>query len=339
MTASEEAPVPDPEPDPDILEELEFWGGGDDADDVAVDLPEAEQAEPSAGTDAKGAIVLVGTPIGNLGDLSPRAVQSLGQADVIYCEDTRHSRRLLTYAGITGASLRSLHEHNEHQRIDEVLAAVGSGKTVAIVSDAGMPGISDPGGRVVEAAARAGLTVTVIPGPSAALVALVASGLPAERFVFEGFLPRAGKERRERVAAVADEQRTTVLFEAPGRVAGTLGDLAEACGGARPVVVARELTKVHEEIWRGSLADAVVWAQARIRGEVVLVLGGAPEQGEPPVSDRVLEAAIAERLAAGERTRGAVDDVAELFGVSRRRVYHLALVSREAAATSSEPSD
>ncbi len=340
MTASEAVPAPgqgsDPELDPDILEELEFWGGGSETDDVASDRPETEQVDevesPSA-TGAKGAIVLVGTPIGNLGDLSPRAVQSLEQADVIYCEDTRHSRRLLTHAGISGASLRSLHEHNEHQRIDEVLAAVVNGKTVAIVSDAGMPGISDPGSRVVEAAARAGLTVTVIPGPSAGLAALVASGLPTQRFVFEGFLPRSGSERRQRLAVVADEQRTTVLFEAPGRVAATLGDLAEACGGARPVVVARELTKVHEEIWRGSLAEAVVWARARIRGEVVLVLGGAPEHAEPPVSDGVLEAAIAERLEAGERTRGVVDDVAELFGVSRRRVYHLALASREASPT------
>jgi 16S rRNA (cytidine1402-2'-O)-methyltransferase len=349
MTAPEDPPGSEPELDPgldpDILEELEFWGGGSDADDVAADDLEAawaeppERAEPGAGTDAKGAIVLVATPIGNLGDLSPRAIQSLEQADVIFCEDTRHSRRLLTHAGITGASLRSLHEHNEHQRIDEVLAAVENGKTVAVVSDAGMPGISDPGSRVVEAASRAGLTVTVIPGPSAALAALVVSGLPTERFVFEGFLPRAGKERRERLAAVGDEPRTTVLFEAPGRVAGTLGDLAEVCGGDRPVVVARELTKVHEEIWRGSLADGVVWAQARIRGEVVLVLGGAPEHTEPPVSDGVLQAAIAERLAAGERTRGAVDDVAELFGVSRRRVYHLALASREASPTPPEPSE
>ncbi len=311
-------------PDPDILEELESWGGHDGSP--------GGRPETDGPTGQPGALVVVGTPIGNLGDLSPRAVRALGAADVIYCEDTRHSRKLLTHAGIVGTSLRSLHEHNEHDRVEEVLGAVREGRTVAIVSDAGMPVISDPGWLVVAAAARDGLTVTVVPGPSAALTALVASGLPTDRFVFEGFLPRAGKQRRQRLAAIAGEVRTTVLFEAPGRTAATLRDLAEVCGGERPVAVARELTKLHEEIWRGSLADGAMWASSgQVRGEVVLVLGGAEDPVAAAVSDEVLTAALSERLASGERTRGVVDEVAKQFGVARRRVYELALGARDRA--------
>ena len=180
--------------------------------------------------------MLVGTPIGNLGDLSPRAVEALRTADVVYCEDTRHTRKLLTHAGLTGASLRSLHEHNEGDRIGEVLRLVERGGTAAVVSDAGMPGISDPGGRLVAAAAEAGLRVTVVPGPSAVLGALVVSGLATDRFCFEGFLPRSGRDRKERIGKLAAETRTTVLFEAPGRVAATVRDLAEAGGPDRRVV-------------------------------------------------------------------------------------------------------
>jgi 16S rRNA (cytidine1402-2'-O)-methyltransferase len=342
----------DPELDPDILEELEFWIGPDQDHESAGEAgsehpPDEASPAPTAGTGAgtgtgpgagtgagagpgAGAVVLVATPIGNLGDLSPRAVQALQDADVIYCEDTRHSRKLLTHAGITGVSLRSLHEHNEDDRIAEVLRAVGEGRTAAIVSDAGMPGISDPGSRVVAAAAQAGLTVTVIPGPSAVLAALVCSGLPTDRFCFEGFLPRSGRDRRERLESLALEPRTSVLFEAPGRVAATLCDLAEACGDGRQAAIARELTKVHEEVWRGSLAEAASWAGAQpIRGEVVLVLSGAPETEVSTVSDEVLTAALVERLALGERTRGVVDDIAEAFGVPRRRVYHLALAVKD----------
>jgi 16S rRNA (cytidine1402-2'-O)-methyltransferase len=325
--------------DPDILEELEFWGGTEDEPGAAGGVVgpgdgggaaegDGSPTDPSVGR-AAGTLVLVGTPIGNLGDLSPRAVEVLRTADAVYCEDTRHSRKLLTHAGITGASLRSLHEHNEDDRIAEVLAAVGAGRTVAVISDAGMPGISDPGSRLVGAAARAGLTVTVVPGPSAVLTALVASGLATDRFVFEGFLPRSGRHRRERMAAVVAETRTTVLFEAPGRVVATLTELAASGGEDREVAVARELTKLHEEIWRGPLGAAVAWAEVRpLRGEVVLVLAGAPAAEEPVVADEVLAAAVAERLAAGERTRGAVDEIAATFGVPRRRVYDLALAAQ-----------
>ena len=316
--------------DPDVLEELEAWSGPEDDEDDEVGEDEAvgEPDEADRVLPAGGALVLVGTPIGNLGDLSPRAVRALTDADVVYCEDTRHSRKLLTHSGIVGASLRSLHEHNEDDRIDEVVAAVAGGATVVLVSDAGMPGVSDPGSRLVAAVAAAGLTVSVVPGPSAVLAALVTSGLPTDRFCFEGFLPRSGRERRERLASVAAEPRTTVLFEAPGRVAATLRDLAAACGAERPVAVARELTKLHEELWRGPAGEATAWATATpVRGEVVLVVGGAPEV-EAVVADDALLEALGSRLAAGERTRGAVDAVAAEFGVGRRRVYDLALSGR-----------
>jgi 16S rRNA (cytidine1402-2'-O)-methyltransferase len=321
----------EPELDPEVLEELEFWSGpdddeDDDPDEDAVPDPDGGGATPVG---RSGSVVLVGTPIGNLGDLSPRAVATLRTADVIYCEDTRHSRKLLSHAGISGVPLRSLHEHNEDDRVAEVLRTVGEGRTVAVVSDAGMPGISDPGSRVVAAAAEAGLTVTAVPGPSAVLAALVSSGLATDRFCFEGFLPRSGKDRGERLRALVDEPRTAVLFEAPGRVAATLGDLAEVCGATRPVAIARELTKLHEEIWRGPLAEAATWTRGHtLRGEVVLVLAGAPPTEAEPVGDAELTAALEEGLARGERTRGLVDDVAGLFGVPRRRVYELALAVR-----------
>lgn len=301
------------DPDPDDADDLTFAEGDDPAPELLAKLGSA------------GALVVVGTPIGNLGDLSPRAVTALSSADVIYCEDTRHSRKLISHAGITGVPLRSLHQHNEADRVDEVVVAVASGRSVALVSDAGMPAVSDPGARVVAAVAAAGLTVTVVPGPSAVLAALVASGLATDRFCFEGFLPRSGRDRTERLAVVAAEPRTTVLFEAPGRVAATLGHLVAVCGGERPVAVARELTKLHEEVWRGTLTDAADWASGGVRGEVVLVLAGAPTVAEVEIGDDELAQALTERLEAGARTRGAVDDVAAAYGVARRQVYELAL--------------
>jgi 16S rRNA (cytidine1402-2'-O)-methyltransferase len=334
--------------DPDILEELKGWaddpdnGDGDDADagdDEGHDAEGDDAADGelgASGGEGGGALVLVATPIGNLGDLSPRAVEVLSTADVIYCEDTRHSRKLLTHAGITGVRLRSLHQHNEDDRIDEVIGSVAAGRTVAMVSDAGTPGISDPGTRVVAATAAAGLTISVIPGPSAGLAALVTSGLPTDRFCFEGFLPRSGKERRHRLAALAGEVRTTVLFEAPGRLAATLADLAREVGDQRPVAVARELTKLHEQIWRGTAAEAATWAASPpVRGEVVIVVAGAAEAPEVRVEDGPLREALELRLARGERTRGAVDAVAEEFGVARRRVYDLALGVRNGTAAPS----
>ena len=272
-----------------------------------------------------GALVVVGTPIGNLGDLSPRAVEALRTADVIACEDTRRTRALLTAAGIPGAGrLIAVHDRNEAAQIRPLLDRLAAGQRVAVVTDAGMPGISDPGERLVAAAADAGFVVEVVPGPSAALAALVASGLPAARFCFEGFLPRKGGARARRLAELRSEQRTTVLFESPHRVAATIGDLAQAVGGERRVAIARELTKKFEEVWRGTLAEAVDHvAEAEPRGEYVLVVGGAPEPEAATEAD--VEAALRLRLAAGLATRDAVAEVAAELGVPKRQVYEMAL--------------
>lgn len=288
------------------------------------------------GTPAPGGLVLVATPIGNLGDLSPRAVDTLAGADVVCCEDTRRTRTLLTAAGVPAKGrLVSLHEHNEAARTSQVLEWVRAGRTVAVVTDAGTPAVSDPGARLVAAAAEADLPVTVVPGPSAVLAALVVSGLPTERFCVEGFLPRKGAERRRRVAALAAEERTAVLLEAPGRLAATLAELAEALG-ERPVAVTRELTKVHEEVVRGTLPEVAAelarrQAQGPVRGEAVVVLGGAPPA--PAAGDEAVAAAVAEHLAAGAGAREAADAVAAELGVARRRAYQAALDQRAAKGT------
>ena len=201
-------------------------------------------------------LVLVATPIGNLEDLSPRAVRVLGAADVVVCEDTRRTGRLLQAAGVSARRLLAVHEHNEAQQVPAVVELLRTGSVVAVVTDAGMPGVSDPGERLVRAAVDAGIEVQVVPGPSAAVSAVVVSGLPADRWVFEGFLPRSGSGRTERLAALSGERRTVVLYEAPHRVARTLGDLVGACGGERRVALCRELTKLHEEVWRGTLSAA-----------------------------------------------------------------------------------
>ncbi|MCU1352202.1 MAG: hypothetical protein JWM05_1411 [Acidimicrobiales bacterium] len=270
-----------------------------------------------------GALVLVGTPIGNLGDLSPRAVEALASADLVCCEDTRRTGRLLQHAGVRAAALLTVNDHTEVAAIGEVLRRLALGERVVVVSDAGMPGISDPGERLVRAALAADHVVEVVPGPSAAISALVASGLPAGRFAFEGFLPRKGSGRTERLAAVAGERRTVVLYEAPHRLARTLADLAEACGGDRRVVVARELTKLHEETWRGTLAEAAArTTEVAPRGEYVLVLdaAAAPEAA----TDEAVVAALAAARDAGRSTRDAVAEVAASLGVPKRHVYGLA---------------
>ncbi|MCU1461280.1 MAG: rRNA ((1402)-2-O)-methyltransferase, partial [Acidimicrobiales bacterium] len=243
--------------------------------------------------DGGGRLVLVATPIGNLGDLAPRAVDALATADVIACEDTRRTRALLTHAGVkAGNRLLAVHDHNEAAQVRTVLARLDAGDTVVVVTDAGTPGVSDPGERLVAAAAAAGHDVTTVPGPSAAVAALVVSGLPAGRFCFEGFLPRSGSGRSERLAAVGGERRTTVLYEAPHRVRKTVDDLVAACGPYRRVAICRELTKAFEEVWRGSLAAAATHlAESEPRGEFVLVLDGAPEP--EPASDDDIVAALA----------------------------------------------
>jgi 16S rRNA (cytidine1402-2'-O)-methyltransferase len=268
--------------------------------------------------------VLVATPIGNLGDLSPRAVEALRTADLLCCEDTRRTGRLLQHAGIERPPLIVVNDHTEARAIGRVLTVLDRGQRVAVVSDAGMPGVSDPGERLVRAAVEAGHVVEVVPGPSAALSALVASGLPSGRFVFEGFLPRKGSTRSERLSSLAGEPRTIVVYEAPHRVARTLTDMAAAWGPDRRVAVARELTKLHEEVWRGTLAEAAAWATEREPpGEIVLVVDGAPPP--PPAGDDDLVAALRERIAAGSSPRDAASAVAGRFGVPKRRAYDLAV--------------
>jgi len=270
-------------------------------------------------------LTLVATPIGNLGDLAPRAVEALRAADVIACEDTRHSRKLLSHAGIpAGNRLLAVHDQNEAASVKRVLGLLDAGRHVAVVTDAGTPGISDPGERLVRAAAAAGHTVDTVPGPSAAITALVISGLPTGRFVFEGFLPRKGHDRTARLADIAAEQRTTVIYESPHRVADTVDDLADVCGPLRRVALARELTKLHEDVWRGSLVDAAAHlTEQPPRGEFVIVLDGAP----PPAAaqDEDIEAALRQRLANGTDKKTAIASVAAELGVAKRRVYQIGI--------------
>jgi 16S rRNA (cytidine1402-2'-O)-methyltransferase len=265
--------------------------------------------------------VLVATPVGNLGDLSPRARAALADATLICCEDTRRTGRLLHHAGISGARMAICNEHTERARIPEVLAALGEGGDVAVVTDAGTPGISDPGERLVRAVLDAGFEVTTVPGPAALIAALVVSGLSTARFVFEGFLPRSGRARAERLAQLATEPRTIVLYEAPHRVARTIVDLAAVLGADRPVSVARELTKLHESVVHGTLGELAI---GEPRGEYVLVVAGAPPVVESPDDDAV-RAALRTELAAGRSRRDAAAEVAARLGVPRRVAYDLAV--------------
>lgn len=286
--------------------------------------------------DEAGCLVLVATPIGNLGDISVRATSTLSRADVICCEDTRRTRELLAYLGIRSKSLLSLNEHNESARIPSLLSRIASGETVALVSDAGTPGVSDPGSRLVRSVAGQGSKVTIVPGPSAPVAALVVSGLDTERFCFEGFLPRKGAERRRRLEQLAREARTTLILEAPTRLSSTLADLVSVCGGRRTLAVARELTKLHEEIWRGDLDEAAGHFSSRpARGEIVIVLEGVTEDRE--LSDESVRAALRERMKEGDSVRDAAAAAADALSVSRRRAYELALEIRQLAEDASRP--
>jgi 16S rRNA (cytidine1402-2'-O)-methyltransferase len=269
-----------------------------------------------------GRLVLVATPLGNLADLSPRAISVLGSADAIACEDTRVTRKLLDLVGVPSPHLFSVHEHNEASMVAPVLERLGRGETVALVTDAGLPAISDPGERIVEAAASAGFDVSVVPGPSAVVAAVAVSGLPGDRFVFEGFLPRKGGERARRLTVIATEPRTVALYEAPHRLRETLADLAAACGTTRRAVLVRELTKRYEEVWRGTLGAALA-LEAAPRGEYVIVLEGAPPA--PPVEDGVIESHLRAELASGTGRREAITSVAGALGVPKRRVYDAAV--------------
>ena len=270
-----------------------------------------------------GRLVLVATPIGNLGDLSPRAVEALAGADLVACEDTRRTGRLLKHAGIEDAELLRLDAHTEGRSADRVVDRIAAGDTVALVSDAGMPTVSDPGERVVARVVAARGRVEVVPGPSATVAAVAASGLPTDRWTMEGFLPRKGGARADRLAELAAEERTLVVFESPHRLAATLVDLAATLGGDRRAVVAREMTKLHEEFVRGTLDELAAWADQPLKGEMVLVVEGAPPPEEAD-DDRV-RAVVAEAVAAGASTRDAADEASRRLGVPRRHAYRVAL--------------
>ena len=276
------------------------------------------------GERASGQLVVVATPLGNLGDISRRALELLASAHVVYCEDTRRSSTLFSANSIAvNGRLKALHEHNEASQCAEIVELVRAGKLVALISDAGTPGISDPGSRVVAAVADAGLTVSTSPGPSAVIAALTISGLDTERFVMEGFLPRKLGEREKFYAQWAGERRTIVFYESPKRVATTLGEMREKFGQRR-VALAREMTKLHEEVIRGTVAQVADLLESRdVLGEVVVVLEGASTNDEVDLS--TLTRALVEQLDAGATTRDAVDFVAQSLGVARRDVYRLAL--------------
>jgi 16S rRNA (cytidine1402-2'-O)-methyltransferase len=283
-----------------------------------------------------GILSIVGTPIGNLEDLSPRGARILAGADIIACEDTRVTRKLLQRAleEKNRARLVSMHARNEAQRVPELVRAIAGGARVALVTDAGMPGLSDPGQKLISACRNAGLRIEVIPGPSAVPAALVASGLPTARFVFDGFLPRTGAARRRRLEELASEPRTLVLFEAPHRLAASLADMA-AVLGPRTAAIARELTKIHEEVIRGTLPElAERFSADGARGEITVVIEGAPDAAPPSPSQDELARAVDEQVSNGMTKRDAIADVAARTGVPKKVVYQAVLDERARRARS-----
>jgi 16S rRNA (cytidine1402-2'-O)-methyltransferase len=272
-----------------------------------------------------GTLYVVATPIGNLEDVTLRAVRVLRQVELVMAEDTRRTRTLLTHHDV-GKRPRSLHAHNEAQRSQEVLKLLASGSSVALVSDAGTPLVSDPGERLVAAVIEAGHPVVPVPGPSAVLSALVASGLPAAPFLFLGFLPRRKGERKALLARIRDRTETIVLFESPRRLAATLDQLADTLSD-RPACVARELTKLHEEVARGSLPELAERFREGTRGEVTLVIGGAPE--EPPLDESALDSRIRSLVAEGSSLREIANKLAPAARLPKREIYARAQAIRE----------
>lgn len=277
---------------------------------------------PVSTSDAPGVLVLAATPIGRVGDAPPRLAEELAGADVVAAEDTRRLKRLCTDLGVTiGGRVVSYFEGNESSRTPALVEALVAGQRVLVVTDAGMPSVSDPGYRLVSAAVAEGVTVTAVPGPSAVLTALAVSGLPVDRFCFEGFLPRKAGERSRRLASLKEERRTMVFFEAPHRTAASLAAMAETLGAGRRAAVCRELTKTHEEVRRGGLAELAAWATEGVRGEVTLVVEGAAESAGVPTDPDSLAARVAELEAEGERRKDAILDVARAAGIPKRVVY------------------
>ena len=273
-----------------------------------------------------GRLVLVGTPIGNLEDITRRALRTLEEAELIACEDTRRARKLLGHYGIRARELTTYHEANERRQARKLLERIEAGGEVVLISDAGMPGLSDPGFRLVEACAERGYEVVVVPGPSAVVSALTISGLPPGRFVFEGFLPRKAGDRRRRIAELAAEERTMVFFESPHRIAGSLADLVEGLGD-RPAVVARELTKMYETAHRGDLSELLALAEEGVfKGEIVVVVAGAVRGSGAIAGPEELAERAVQLIDEGMDRKAAMIAVAKEAGVSRRAVFD-ALVS------------
>jgi 16S rRNA (cytidine1402-2'-O)-methyltransferase len=276
-----------------------------------------------------GRVLLAGTPLGRPADASERLREALATAPVIAAEDTRRLRRLCADLGVQPAGrVISFYDANETSRVPQLLDALRAGDDVLVVTDAGMPSVSDPGYRLVVAAVAADVPVTSLPGPSAATTALAVSGLPVDRFCFEGFLPRKAGERRRAVAALADEPRTMVFFEAPHRLAATLADLADAFGPDRPAAVCRELTKTHEEVRRGPLGELAGWAEGDVRGEITVVVGGAPPSAVAPAAAE-LAGDVAALEAQGRPRKEAIADVARRHGVPKRSVFDAVVSAKQ----------
>ncbi|WP_436776156.1 16S rRNA (cytidine(1402)-2'-O)-methyltransferase [Yinghuangia sp. YIM S09857] len=276
-----------------------------------------------------GVLVLAGTPIGEVGDAPPRLSAELAAADVVAAEDTRRLRRLTNALGVeVPGRVVSYFEGNESARTPELVRELLGGARVLLVTDAGMPSVSDPGYRLVEAAVAEGVRVTAVPGPSAVLTALALSGLPVDRFCFEGFLPRKAGERAGRLRDVAAEPRTMVFFEAPHRVADALAAMAEAFGGDRRAAVCRELTKTYEEVRRGPLAELAAWAADGVRGEITVVVEGAPPPRPADLGPAELAALVARREEAGQHRKEAIAEVAAELGLPKREVFDAVVAAK-----------
>ena len=275
-----------------------------------------------------GRLVLGGAPLGQPGDVGPRLRQAMASADVLAVEDTRRLHRLATDLEVTlTGRVVTFHESVERQRLPGLMAALADGATVLLITDAGMPSVSDPGYTLVRAAIEAGVDVTSVPGPSAVVTALAVSGLPVDRFCFEGFLPRKAGERRSRLVSLADERRTMVFFESPHRLADALADCAAAFGGDREAAVCRELTKTHEEVRRGPLSSLVEWAADGVRGEITLVVAGAVPEPVSLSADE-LAALVAGEEAAGASRKDAIRAVVTRTGLPRRTVYDAVVAAK-----------
>ena len=280
-----------------------------------------------------GTLVLAGTPIGDVADAPPRLAQELAGADVVAAEDTRRLRRLTQALGVTPKGrVVSYFEGNESARTPELVEELLGGARVLLVTDAGMPSVSDPGYRLVAAAVEKDVPVTAVPGPSAVLTALALSGLPVDRFCFEGFLPRKAGERLGRLREVAEERRTLVYFEAPHRLDDTLAAMAEVFGAERRAAVCRELTKTYEEVRRGPLAELAAWAAEGVRGEITVVVEGAPERGAQDVSAEELVRRVRVREEAGERRKEAIAAVAQAAGLPKREVFDAVVAAKNTAS-------